>query len=462
MIPSTRKRFFLFLQKSLQIDAYDALKLILSAFIFFFIIGSYSILRSLKTSIFLGFVGREYEPIAKIAGIIITIPAMMLHAKIIDTFKKHQIVLVFLGFYAALTLMFSLLFAHPVYGVANTQTSPYRITGWTFEVFMDLFQALVVGTFWGFINSICTPQLAERGYGLIVAGSRIGGILTPLLSWLLLEKTDLASSTTLPLLTAGASILLLLGIYCIYVLKRLIPSSHMLGYEAAYTSETQGKQQDKSGHMFEGLKLMITEPYVLGIFCLVFSYEVINIIFDYQMHVLMSIETNNNIADMSKFMLIYTCTFQVLSFLFAIFGVTTIIKRLGVPHALLVMPIITMALAFFPVFYPKLLTIFIVMVILRAFNYGFNHPLREMLFIPTTKDIRFKSKAWIESFGRTFSKTTGSTLNMIAISSAPYFCILLESCFSFFLAVIWSIVALAIGKRYIQTIAKNDVIGKDR
>jgi len=444
------------ISRYLQIDSYDALKIAFSAAAFFCIIGSYSILRSLKTSIFLGFVGREYEPIAKMLAIVIAIPVMFLYARIIDAFKRHQIVYCFLGTYIILGLFFAYCFAHPVYGIANTQTSPTRFIGWMFEIAMDLFQALIVGTFWSFLNSISTPSFAGKGYGPIVACSRLGGILTPVISLLMLEKSNLAPSFTIPFLTILASLLLIGAIFCIHHLKYSVPEQYLQGYESA----TNHDDPKGTPGIFEGLRLMLTEPYVLGIFGLVFSFEVINIIFDYQMHVLMSIETNNQVGAMSSFMLLYTGTFQALSLLFALFGTSKLLGKFGVQRCLLIMPIIVIALALLPVFYPKLITIFFVMVMLRAFNYGFNHPLREILFIPTIKDIQFKSKAWIESFGRTLSKSTGSSLNYVAIKFSPYLCLILESAFSITLAVVWLVMAIAIGKRYVQTIASSSVIGK--
>lgn len=452
--------FLLKVKNYLQIDSYDAIKAILSAATFFFVIASYSILRSLKTSIFLGFVGREYEPIAKILSIIVTIPVMLFYAKIIDNFKRHQAVCFFIMFYAIITLIFAYYFAHPVYGLKNTLTSPYRLVGWTFEIFMDLFQALVVGTFWSFLNSISTPSFASKGYGFIVAGSRIGGILSCLISWLALEQSGVSGTSMIPLLTATTALLLLCAAYCIYLIRAKIPQSYLHGYEAAYQAEKKQEESNKHTSIFEGLRLMLSEPYVLSIFGLVFSFEVINIIFDYQMHVLMSIENNNQIDGMSSFMFFYTGSFQALSLLFALFGTSKLLTKLGVKRCLLIMPIASMILATGPILYPRLSMIFIVMVFLRALNYGFNAPLREMLFIPTIKDIQFKSKAWIDSFGRTFSKTAGSSLNMIAMLHAPYFCLIIESIFSIGLAVIWGLIAILVGNRYVKTIQNNDVIGK--
>jgi len=314
--------------------------------------------------------------------------------------------------------------------------------------------------FGAFLSSISTPDFASKGYGFIVAGSRIGGIITPLFSWLLIEKSGMSDCISIPLLTASTFILFLMAIYCMRLISKKIPQSHLHGYEAAYNIEQTVEATQKKSGLLEGLRLMLTQPYVFGIFGLVFSFEVINIIFDYQMHVLMSIESHNAIGAMSSFMLIYTGTWQTLSLLFALFGTSTLIKRLGVQRCLQIMPFMSIGLALLPIIHPRLSTIFFVVVLLRALNYGFNQPLREILFIPTIKDIQFKSKAWIESFGRTFAKTAGSSLNQIAILHIPALCVLLESCFAVALAMVWALIALFVGKKYVKTIASNDVIGK--
>jgi len=448
------------IQDYLQLDSHEVIKLLYSSMAFFFIIAAYSVLRSLKTSVFLGFVGREYEPISKFLSILVIIPAMVILAKITDRFKTHRVVYCFLGFYAVLATIFTFIFAHPTYGILNTQTSPWRLVGWAFEISMDLFQALVVGTFWSFLNSTSTPIFARKSYGFIVAGSRIGGITSCLVAWLILEKTSFPGHITIPFFTFGAALCIALAVLCIHMINTKVPSTHMHGYEAAYQTDLKREKQKQKTNVFEGLRLLLVEPYVLGILVLVFGYEIINIIFDYQMHVLMSIETHNQVAAMSAFMLLYTGTFQFMSFIFAIFGTSTILKHVGVKASLLIMPLVTLVLSIIPIFYPKLIIFFIIMVVLRALNYGFNHPLREILFIPTTKDIRFKSKAWIESFGRTLSKSTGSTFNYImTFFASSYVCVIAASVISGIVTIIWAFTALLVGKKYTQTIADNVVIG---
>ncbi len=444
-------------------ESYDKTKLIYLAATFFFIIGSYSILRSLKTSIFLGLVGKEYQPIAKILAIVIMFPVMFGYSKLVDRLKRHQLVYCFLGLYAIIGLISAYCIYDPTIGLRNTITSPYRIFGWLFEIFMDLYQAMIVSTFWGFVNTISTPRFASAHYGSIVAGSRVGGMLTTTLSLILLEYSSLEGWHSIPLLILVASFFLAGAAFCIYKITTKVPHKYLHGYEAAYQAAKKDAQTAQHPGVLEGLKLMVTEPYVLGIFTLAYSFEIINIIFDYQMAVLMSIEKNNEILAMSSFMLMYTLTFQALSFVFALFGTAKLLKKIGIQKCLMIMPIGVIALTAGVLAYPQLWTIFVLMVIMRSLHYGFNQPIREILFIPTVKDIQFKSKAWIDSFGRTLSKTSGSALNMLTIGgSTPYVWLLMQSSFSFGISLVWIFVAFFVGKKYVQTITNNEVIGKHR
>jgi AAA family ATP:ADP antiporter len=442
----------------LQLDKYEKLKLLYLSISFFFIIGSYSILRSLKASIFLALVGKNYLPLAKIMGIILIIPIMIVYAKIIDNLKRYQVIFLFLILYAIFGFIFAGILSHSVYGVSNTLTSPYRITGWLFEILMDLYQALVVSTFWSYVNSVSTPSFARKSYGLIVASSRTGGVISTFIGYVILDCNFISGNYSIPLMIIFSSFLLFTAAYFIHKIAWNIPYEHLHGYEAAY----QASKQRQSLGGLEGLKLIITQPYVFGIFWLVACFEMISIIFDYKMQVLMSIAHNNDIYNMSKFMFMYTGTFQVVSLFFALIGTTTLLKKMGVTPCLLIMPIATFMLILFLSCYPTLYTVFILMVILRALHYGFNSPIREILYIPTVKDIKFKSKAWIDSFGRTFSKSSGSTVNILTIVQQTVFGFSIETFATFSITFVWFFISLLIGKKYNTTILNNDVIGTNK
>lgn len=452
------KSFYLNVKKYLQVDEYDITKLIYLGFAFFFIIGSYSILRSLKTSIFLEFVGREYIPVAKIIAVGLLFPVMFLYSRLIDSVRRYQVAMSMIVGYFILGIIFSLIFLHPVYGVKNTEASPNRLIGWVFEFFMDFYQALIVSSFWSFITSISTPDFANKTYGIIVSVSRVGGILSTGISILLLSFLPIPEWYSIPLLVFIASIFLLCAALCLYQIIKRVPKEYLHGYEAAYKASLQKKIEhtQKKPNALEGIRLMVKEPYVMGIFGLVCCFELINIIFDYKMEVLMSIETNNNVHAMSKFMLFYTGSFQALGCVLALIGTTTFLSFVGMRISLMVMPFATMLLGLLLYVHPTLSVVFVVMVIIRALQYGFNTPIREALYIPTIKDIQFKSKAWIDSFGRTIAKSSGSTVNLFmggGIQGIVGLSVILS------ISAIWFLVSFLVGRKYACTIKNNEVIG---
>ena len=85
--------------------------------------------------------------------------------------------------------------------------------------------------------------------------------------------------------------------------------------------------------------------------------------------------------------------------------------------------------------------------------------MREVLYIPTIKDIQFKSKSWIDSFGRTISKSSGSAINLMAAFQS----IGLQTVFMFVfitsVSSIWLVIAYMMGRKYVKTVENNEVIG---
>ncbi len=435
-------------------------KLLLLGGTFFFIIGTYSVIRPLKTSVFLGLVGKEYQPLTKLITIIALIPVLFLYSKIVDRLRRYQVVYYFLIFYAVIITMIALMLMHPVIGLQNTDTSPFRIFGWIFYLLIDLFPVLTVSTFWAFANSISTPEYAKKSYGKIVAFSRVGGIITPLVSWFVIEKITVPHVKSIPILMIASAILLIFACLCVIRIRKVVPGYLLHGYEAVYKTEKEKTKEKKGVGILEGLKLMLTQPYVMGIFALVYIYEAISVILDYQMQVQMSVATNNSVSGMSSYMFLYTASFQVLGLVFSLFGTSALLKKIGVRFCLFIMPIGTILMMLGLISWPGLSTIFVIMVLLRALHYGFNAPVREILYIPTTKDIKFKSKAWIESFGRTLSKTSGSAFNFAYRGTAYLLLTRINAGLIIGLSVVWGIVTFFIGRRYSNTIKDNKVIGE--
>lgn len=442
-----------------HLDYYERRKVAMLSTLFGLLIAAYSILRPLKSSIFNCFVGVEHVQYAKIVMLIIVIPCMFLYSLLVDKLRRHQITIFFLVLYALLCLIFAYYLLHPTIGIPNTAKATTRLFGWFFYIVMDLYPTLVVGTFWAFTNSISTPDAAKTNYVILTAVSRCAGFLAALLSWAI-TCANVAELYTIPLLVLGIAFFLLLAAGLIEYLHRSLPASHTHGYTDNHLVNGPKKHKSETTSMLEGLKLLINQPYVFGLFWIIYSFEFLTYILDFQQQYLISIVKNNEVAGTSSYLLGYTALFQGIGFLLAILGTAPLLNRIGVARCVVVVPGVIVFLMIWLAFFKSLTAYSAALILLRALYYGFNIPVVEILYIPTVKEIQFKAKGWIESFGRTISKTTGTGTLILAQASTAY-TYSINSSATIITAVLWAVTAYFVGRKYHYTVEHNKVIGAD-
>jgi AAA family ATP:ADP antiporter len=102
---------------------------------------------------------------------------------------------------------------------------------------------------------------------------------------------------------------------------------------------------------------------------------------------------------------------------------------------------------------PTLFVVTIFIVLLKGLHYAFNQPVRETLYIPTSKDIKYKAKAWIDVVGMRGAKAVGFQLaGFLGHASGIIGVVVLG------LLSLWTGVASVIGKKNEDAAAKNTVI----
>ncbi|MCK4518077.1 hypothetical protein KAT92_04830, partial [Candidatus Babeliales bacterium] len=340
-----------------------------------------------------------------------------------------------------------------------TEQGTGRIFGWVFYFFLESFGAFMSAVFWSFSNSINKPNDAKNYYGLFVAGSKVGGILGAGLLYLLVVFSGVQDTILLPNCLLAGSLALIAATGAIYFLMKCVPGYYMHGYEAAYQFEKTRTQEKKSmkrsvKEAFDGLILIIKNPYVFGILSIVMFYEVIIVIFDYLVALAASAKYSSA-GELTGYYSLYQLSMHSIGFLMALFGTTPIQRFLGIRFALFVCPVLSTVLVFTIFFYPTPEVLFFAPVTLRALNYAINHPTREALFIPTTKAIKFKAKAWTDTFGSRTAKAFGSWLNKhILASFGSTTAILILA-----LTSGWIAATYFLGKTFQNAVDENKVIG---
>jgi len=443
----------------------DGLKFFFLAAIFFLIIGSYTVIRDLKNSVFIGLIGKDYIPIARLIFLFMLVPAILIYSKIVDKIKRYYLLSVYSIFYAVLCLIFAFFIGHPSIGIANTDQSPYRLFGWLFYFFVEGFSPFVLSVFWAFSNSISSPEGAKKNYGFMVSGSAVGGMFTSGIAWMLFTRDSfpivghISDVSKLRFILILSSLLLFIVPIIIHILMKVVPGRYLHGYEAVYKIEKQRSEKGKTKTgIFAGLKMLIKYPYVLGIFSMIFLYETLNSVLSY-LRLGLAQSVGKSIVGTSGFLFKWVFIMQAVGFVISLVGTRSLLRRLGTRTCVFLIPIIMGIVVLCFVVASTPFVIMLAFTLMKSVNYAFSKPVVESLYIPTLKEIKFKSKSWIDSFGSKLAKGSGSVFNLATEHISP---VLALPVYSFFFAVIigiWTVSAFFLGRKFDKVIDANEAIG---
>lgn len=455
-----------------DVKRYEKLKFYLLTVAFCLVIGAYTIVKELKDTVFVGIVGNEYLPKAKFLVVFFLIPAAMLYAALVDNIRRYQLLSFYCFLYGSILLFFAFFLGSPEHGLPNTITSPWRLFGWFFYFVLEGFSPFVVGVFWAFANSVSDPSEAKESYATIVAGSKIGGMATALFAWYMLTNLgtengfNLSDTAAHQILLGGSALLLLLVPLVIYILMRVVPGRYLHGYEAVYKLEKKNSKDGTANTgVLSGLQIMLESPYILGIFALVFFYESLNVVVNFQRICLLkaaatSLDGSMSLATLSGSMFWHRFLMHFFGFILSFFGVRLLVRRYGEKVCLLLVPALVAMLLLYFMIVQTSDAMLLVFLGLGTINYSFSKPLSESLYIPTMKDIKFKAKSWIDTFGTKISKAAGSRFIDAFVSAVPgtaSFYVVYSTCFTVLIAA-WFLTALLLGRRYEKAIESNEII----
>lgn len=463
-----------------KIDKRDRLKFFFLTMSYCVIVAGYTIVKELKDSIFIKVVGADYLPWAKIISMVALVPAILFYSYLVDKLRRYQLLYLYSLIYGVLGILFCYFLSDPTIGIANTDASPYRLLGWLFYFFIEGYSPFVVSVFWAFANSVTSPQEAKKNYGLMVSGSKLGGMASAGFAWYFLGLSvfhGMPLSMVLKhqvLMILSFSLLLIVPLLIFWLIKK-VPGNELHGYEAVYQLEKKRQpEQEKEAakRTWGGLSMLVKQPYVMGIFGMILFYEIVNVVLGYQ-RLIGANEASCDLAGLNCILFQQIFFVHFVGFLISFFGTTALLRRFGERRALLLIPIATGILLLFFMFgavfagsLSKAYIIAFAFIGIRAINYAISYPVRESLYIPTVKEIKFKSKSWIDAFGTKVAKGIGSQFNIIARVLAKNFgSYAFELAHSIFFSVIiglWFVVAYLLGKRYAKAVAHDEVIGETK
>lgn len=431
----------------------DLLKIIILSACFFIVLGSYTIVRELKDAVFILIVGKNFIPTAKIISNFLMIPLAIFYSWLSKKINKYNLLTFYTILYGLIGIVFAYLFNHESMGLSNGVAHINRIFGWIFYLFIEGYNPFVVSLMWAFLNSLSQPKDVKNNYLFITASAKLGGALFALLAWLFMSRKitfglNLTEVQSYSFMMIFASLLVLLIPVLIYFLKKYVSKKDLIGYS----------EENEKNHAPASLKNILKNPYILGIYGMIFFWEIINVIFNF-MRLSIGLDEATSISEFSAILYKQIMFMHIAAFLMVVFGTSSIVKYLGEKKALMSIPILTGIAIFSCMYFKTSNAVIVTYIIIRAIHYSISTPLRESLYIPTNKDMQFIVKSWIDSFGSKLSKGVGSGYNFIIQFISPSHLNIFQN--TFFITIIssWILLTYLLGNRWEKAIKNKEIIG---
>ncbi|MGB7031564.1 MAG: Npt1/Npt2 family nucleotide transporter, partial [Syntrophobacteria bacterium] len=165
---------------------------------------------------------------------------------------------------------------------------------------------------------------------------------------------------------------------------------------------SEPEPQRESNPAIEGARLVFSSPYLLSIVAIVGLYEIVSTVMDFQFTSTIAHYLNGP-AIGEQFATVFAIT-NVVSMLVQLLLTSFVMSRLGVGVALMFLPIAVLAGSMGFTVLPILWVGSSLNTVDNAFSYSINQSAKESLYVPTTKDEKYKAKAFIDMFVQRFAK----------------------------------------------------------
>jgi ATP:ADP antiporter, AAA family len=406
------------------IEPYELKAVILSMLYFFFLFGSYSIVKPVRDA--MGTVyGMDRIQELFTATFVASFLFAPLYAGLAARIKLSMFLPWVYGFVALTILVFYALFTGARY--------QERWIAAAFYVWVSTFNMLIISVFWTFMADIFSRSQAKRLFGFIAAGGTVGGIVGPALATFLAKRIG---NNDLMLISAA-------GFIATAVLVRLLAQEKQKLLAAGGEGQRTSLDHRLGGNPLDGFRLLLRSRYLLllALFLLLMTW--ISTIVYFQLGELITKAFSSREARTQAYAMI-DLSVNSIAVLIQLFGTGRIIARFGVKFGLLLNPFI-MVFAFLAIaFSPALLILGGLQIVRRVAEYALAKPTREMLFTVVDQQSRYKAKNVIDTVIYRFGDVSSAWLSSLILP----FGVTGLAIFGVLVSVIWFPVGYLLGKRY--------------
>ena len=168
----------------------------------------------------------------------------------------------------------------------------------------------------------------------------------------------------------------------------------------------------KSNAAIEGAQLVFASKYLLAIVAIIGFYEIVSTIMDLQWTQSVSSAIQKGEVSGDYFSSVYLVTNSVAVFV-QFFLTSLAMRRFGVGIALLFLPFAALSSSTAFLIFPILMIGNALSVSDNGLNYSINQSSKEALYVPTTPEVKYRAKAFIDMFVQRFAKVVTVAISLI-------------------------------------------------
>lgn len=351
----------------------------------------------------------------------------------------------------------------PAFYILAQRDAPIGIV---FFLWIGVFSLMVIAQFWSYANDVYSPESGKRLFAVIAFGASSGAVFG---SWI--SSQLIRSLGVNPLLLVAVTILAISLLLFNFIDLRERSGAGRV-HEPHPEGESALRLRDVAIGEGEAFALMMRNRYLLLIALVTFFLNWVNSAGEYILSAVVkqaadvavasgSIDASEQGRYIGTFFADYFQIVNIAGMLLQLFLVSRAIKYLGVPLALCILPLIALASYTVAALIPSLMIMRWVKTAENSVDYSLMNTVRQLLFLPTRRNEKFKAKQAIDCF----VVRAGDVLSAATVFVGTQILSLTVSQFAWInvaLVVIWLGLSIATGREFQQRVAAHDRRSRDR
>ena len=323
--------------------------------------------------------------------------------------------------------------------------------GAAYFIWIGVFNMMIVAQFWGFANDLYSRDEGERLFPIVGFGASIGAVLGAVIAAWLIGPLGLEQ-----LLLFGAGILVLQAALTNYIDR--LESARRPEQRVTAPRSADEMQPASEPRRTGAFGMVLGTPYLLMIGVVLLCLSLVNTTGEYILGSVVEDTARAAVAAgasgglsveeyIGQFYSRFYGVVNAAAVLVQLFLVSRIVKYLGVRVGLMLLPCLAFGAYNILAFFPVLTAVRWAKTAENATDYSLNNTVRNMLFLPCTRDQKYGAKQVLDAF---FVRV-GDVLSAVLVFAGTTYFALGGSGFAkvnLAFVSVWLVVAFVVGREY--------------